>query len=403
MKYIKVLGLSVIVLMGLMITSNAQVIVPVGTTTRQSSQLIMWYDQVSDLGRFSFIQVTNGSLDSGVTIHVQIFASECTDFNLDTFECDGQVFRCVEHDFNDFLTPGDTDVFDLGNLSGIDIENTKGFVVVTAVQEENGEAISFQHLFGNSYVYDLALPGMHRLNSMGRDAVSFTTGNITPEGDPLNGVSNGFVLIQPEVLKFNYIEILEVDGHEGFTNLADVISISFADDYDGSALEGYAAEPADATWTPLIFDESETPTSCSPVPQDCFFDIGLNDVILVANPFLDNDKVLCPGNDNDEGWMRINVSGLGDLENEVGIYAVSRSLNTGDATWMYAEGEVIEPIPTPTPTPIPPTPTPTPLPPGGGGGCAVAGPVSGMGISIVGMLIPLVPAFGIGLRRLLRR
>src|SRR3990172_8038577 len=148
MKYIKVLGLSVIVLMGLMITSNAQVIVPVGTTTRQSSQLIMWYDQVSDLGRFSFIQVTNGSLDSDVTIHVQIFASECTDFNTVTFECDGQVFRCVEHDFNDFLTPGDTVVYDLSHIVdndhpsdvGIDVDNTKGFVVVTAVQEANGEA-----------------------------------------------------------------------------------------------------------------------------------------------------------------------------------------------------------------------------------------------------------------------
>ena len=171
MKCIKVLGLSIIVLMGLMITSHAQVIVPVGTTTRQTSQLIMWYDQVSDLGRFSFIQVTNGSLDSGVIIHVQIFASECTNFNLDTLVCEGQVFRCIEHDFNDFFTPGDTFVYDLGNLFGIDIDNTKGFVVVTAVAEENGEAISFQHLFGNSYVFDSNLPGLHRLNSIDRKSV----------------------------------------------------------------------------------------------------------------------------------------------------------------------------------------------------------------------------------------
>src|SRR3972149_75140 len=334
MKYIKVLGLSVIVLRGLMISSNAQVIVPVGTTTRQSSQLIMWYDQVSDLGRFSFIQVTNGSLDSGVTIHVQIFASECTDFNTVTFECDGQVFRCVEHDFNDFLTPGDTDVFDLGNLSGIDIDNTKGFVVVTAVEEPNGEAISFQHLFGNSIIFDFNASTEFRLNSMGRDAIDFATGDIIADDfEPLDGDEDGFVLIQPDVLKFNF------DTDVDTFIFADIVSIAFKDNYDGSALEGYAAEPADALWTALIFDEFEFPVSCNPVPQDCFFDIGLNDVFVAANPVLDDELVLCPGNDNFTGWTRINVSGLDEFENELGIVGIIGPFIevSGGATWMFVE------------------------------------------------------------------
>jgi len=451
MKYIKVMGLSLIVLMGLVIASYAQVVVPVGQTSRQTSQLVLWYDQVTTfLGRSSLIQVTNGSLASGVTIHVQIFASDCTNFNIPNLRCIGDVRRCIEHDFNDFLTAGDTVIYDMGTIRnnsgqsvGINVDNTKGFVVVTAVIDDNDEAISFQHLFGNSYVFDVNLPGVHRLNSMGRDAVNFVTGNITPEFDLLDGISDGFVLIQPEVLKFNFKDIRVVGPNTGDENLADVITIAFKDNYNGSSRGGYAAEPAFAAdgivGTPIIFNNVERFVSCNPIPQDCFYDIGLNDFIGVANPFLDDGKVLCPGNTFSEGWVRISESGLDGFENKMGIIAISRSLDTGDATWMYVEGPTIEPTPTPTPTPIatptptptptpqacseedpecppgqhceiipgggicvPGAPTPTPIPPSGGGGCAVAGPVSSMG-SIASMFIPLIPAFGIGLRRLLRR
>ena len=170
---------------------------------------------------------------------------------------------------------------------------------------------------------------------MGRDAVSFITGNITPEGDPLDGVSNGFVLIQPDVLKFNF------DTDDDTFIFADIVSIAFKDNYDGSAFEGYAAEPAGALWTALIFDEFEFPVSCNPVPQDCFFDIGLNDVLVAANPLLDGDLLLCPGNDNFTGWVRINVSGLdvGEFENELGIVGIIGPYieTSGGATWMFVE------------------------------------------------------------------
>jgi len=299
-------------------------VVPVGKTEEQASQLILWYDQTEDeFGRFSFIQVTNANLDSGVTIHLQIFASD-------------RASKCVEHDFNDFLTAGDENTYDLSSLSGINIDNTKGFVVVTAVEEPNGEAISFQHLFGNSIIFDFNASTEFRLNSMGRDAIDFATGDIIADDfEPLDGDEDGFVLIQPDVLKFNF------DTDDDTFIFADIVSIAFKDNYDGSAFEGYAAEPAGALWTALIFDDEEFPVSCNPVPQDCFFDIGLNDVLVAANPLLDGDLLLCPGNDNFTGWVRINVSGLdvGEFENELGIVGIIGPYieTSGGATWMFVE------------------------------------------------------------------
>ena len=314
---------ALVFLIGLTTIPAISQVVPVGKTEEQASQLILWYDQTEDaFGRFSFIQVTNANLASSVIIHVQIFASD-------------EFSRCVEHDFNDFLSAGDEDTFDLSDLFGINIDNTKGFVIITAVAEENGEAISFQHLFGNSIIFDFNAGSEYRLNSMGRDAVSFITGDVAPDFTELDGEDFAFVLIQPDVLKFNF------DTGDDTFIFADVVSIAFQDNYDGSAIEGYAAEPADATWTPLIFDEFENPISCDTVPQGCFFDIGLNDVFVTANPLLDGDKVLCPTNDFFTGWVRINVNGLDpdEFENEVGIIGIIGPFieASGGATWMFVE------------------------------------------------------------------
>ena len=317
------------------IPAYSQYITPVGKTEEQTSQLILWYDQTEvAFGRFSFIQVTNASLVNGVTIHVQIFASNAP------------TSRCVEHDFNHFLTAGDEETYDLSDLSsfGINIDNTKGFVVVTAVAGDSGEAISFQHLFGNSIIFDFNAQSEYRLNSMGRDAEDFVTHGIPPEFTPLDGIDFGFVLIQPDVLKFNFVT--NVDSAP-FT-FADVVSIAFKDDYDEPPFGGYAAKRGDAVWTPSIFDDAESEISCNPVPQDCFFDIGINDVFTPANPLLDGRTVLCPGNRFGLGWARVRVSGLDEFENELGIIGVigfnpippevSSALEfSGGASWMFVE------------------------------------------------------------------
>ncbi len=310
------------------IPAYSQPFTNVGRTEEQASQLILWYDQTeAAFARFSFIQVTNANLFDGVTIHVQIFASNAP------------LVRCVEHDFNDFLTAGDEETYDLSNLSsfGINIDNTKGFVVVTAVESDSGEAISFQHLFGNSIIFDFNALSEYRLNAMGRDAIDFVTGDIIVDDfEPLDGDEDGFILIQPDKLKFNFV----TDAPSAPVTFADVVSIAFKDDYDGPPFDGYAAVRANAVWTPELFNDTEDGVSCNPIPQDCFFDIGINNVLRPANPLLDGPAtVLCPGNTTQSGWALIDVSGLDDFENELGIIGIiGFDLEfSGGATWMFVE------------------------------------------------------------------
>ncbi|MEM4408408.1 MAG: putative metal-binding motif-containing protein [Candidatus Caldarchaeum sp.] len=63
-----------------------------------------------------------------------------------------------------------------------------------------------------------------------------------------------------------------------------------------------------------------------------------------------------------------------------------------------------EPQPSPTPSPSPtPQPTPSPIIVEEGGDCSIAGPVNVGAGGVAGALLPLLPAFAVGIRRLLRR
>jgi len=297
-------------------------VVPVGKTEEQASQLIFWYDQTPQgFGRTTLIQVTNAS-PNPVNVHVQILTNS-----------PGAI--CDEVDFDDFYTGNDTHIYNLTDIvpndgtSPVpnDVNETKGFIVITPINNiAEEEAISFQHLFGNSYIFDVVGGVEYRLNSMGRDAVSFTTGDIiTEDYIELDGIANGFVVIQPEILKFNFNSL---PG----SNFADIVSIAFVDNYN-APFGGYAAQAGAASWNARIFDEFEEDISGCDVTQNCFFDIGLNEVILAANPYL-GDILLCPGNTTPNGWVKIEVGGLGDLENELGIVAITTP-PFGGASWMY--------------------------------------------------------------------
>ncbi len=379
----------------------SQVIAPTGKTQLQASQLILWYDEEKVVNnRNSGFQITNASVDTPVWVHVQIFASS----NASPGDPTTAVI-CSETNFNDFYTPNDTHFYDMNSLFTNDplntifigdFSNTKGFVVVTPIDAPGTRnAISHQHMFGDTFIFDGTSYG-YSINSMGRDAVSFSTGSVVPNGTVLDGVSNGYVLLQPEILKF---------VHHPDSVAVDIVSIAFRDNYEG--VFGYVAEPADAVWTPLIFDEDENPVSCSPVVQNCFFDIGLNEDTGQANSLLGN-RLLCPGNDFNAGWVKIAVSGLEGLENELGLWG-STDFNTGGATWMHAEGAA---------TAVAPPPECTVdadcaagevcvleiciAAPGTGGGCAIASTATA-GSTAANALVVLIPLLGIGLRSMLRR
>jgi hypothetical protein len=176
--------------------------------------------------------------------------------------------------------------------------------------------------------------------------IAIPPGLPVADGTVLDGVDTGYILLQPEILKFAFNKI------SGFPDedLTDVVSIAFKDNYNGP-FGAYAAAPANAIWDGLIFDNAENLISGCDVVQECFFDIGLNQNYISANPFLTStlpldfedqfNVLLCPNNFNFQGWVKIEVTGLDDLENEIGIVAnigdIGSFNSVGSAVYMHAE------------------------------------------------------------------
>lgn len=359
----KISSILLMIFLFLNVNSHSQVIKPAGTTDELASQLIHWYDQDGiTTGRSSLLQITNTNDVSGVWLHVQVFRSFDSDESLET--PDDKVI-CNERDFVDFLTPNDTHVYILGTENfaknegegsdgtgsgvetSLDLRNSKGFVVVTPVVNESDlTAISFPYLHGTTIVTEENRA--YRLNAMGREAVDFTTGELTEENTPLDGTTNGFALIQPEELYFNFLDAVTGVVEVGM----DVVGITFQDSYGPPGLLGYSANPADVSLISFLFDSKEDPTSCGSRDINCFSSIGLNEDKGDANALLDNE-VLCPGVDiliTDSGFRvgaaRIFISGFEDSENLIGLTTLrdtlfifgSSSTQIAGADWMITRG-----------------------------------------------------------------
>ena len=326
--------------------SEAQILKPTGTFTRQSSQMIYWYDaEESDPD----VQITNTNDTEGVWIHVQMFQNDDPDGTPGT----GDEIICDERDFVDFLTPNDTHVYDIdnapftrntgetpgvpGGLVNIDIDDTTGFIIITpVVSDVDFTAISFQHLIGNITFNGNA----DWYNAMGRDALNFATGEVEPDGTPLDGVTNGFVVLQPDELIFNFIN----DGP------VQVVGMAFQDSYGPAGLLGYNILPAEVTWTSFVFDYRENPTSCGSRTINCYDTLGIEeDDFDQVQDLLGDDDFLCGGIDipvvpgvnpgaDQYGWARIFVSGLGDFVSHLGIFANDYAANDVDDTvWMFTK------------------------------------------------------------------
>ena len=354
--------------------SESQIIRTTGNPDEASSQLVYWYDNTVD-GVFdillSTIQVTNTNPSEGVFIHVQIFRSfDPTDTGNDDAD-KSDVIRCEERDFVDFLTPNDTHVYFLnetnftkntgesegtaGELTTIDLADTKGFILITPiVSESDFSAISFQHLTGNSGIANInpTLQGF-RVNAMGRDAVDFATGEEIADGIVLDGVSNGFVLLQPDELSFSFIHS-EGDGVMRFAE-SYVVGVNFIDSYGTPGLLGYNVIPGETTWTSFLFDFKENPTSCGNLTNSCFMSVGVYDEYPDANTELD-DLLLCSAVDLPDlpqdpftvlnltsGYAKIFISGLDSFENQLGLFAFQEieglrgGFSQAGASWMFTK------------------------------------------------------------------
>ena len=327
----------------------SQVIKPTGTTDRPAGQLILWYDNdqiTSD--RSTTLQITNTNPTQVVWLYIQIFSSFDQDGNIRTTN---DKVICEVLDFVDAYTPNDTHVYSLSNVVrnidgspvGIKLDNTKGFVVVTPiVSEDDLNAKSFNHLIGVSKVVDLGKFDLQafNLNAMGRDAVDYSDGKKLPDDKVLDGVSAGFVIIQPENIKFNF------DNVKG--DKVDVVSITFKDQYN----LGYRALPGATKWNPFVFDSNENIISCSPFKSFCFHSIGLNSDLDDNNLLLDN-KRLCENTPfppitggTITGWSEIFIQNIEGPENQIGLFSYTTSikisdrvLSLGGADWMHGDGE----------------------------------------------------------------
>ena len=376
-----VTALAITVLMMPALSLAAGHIAPVGVTTRGASQLIVWYDETGSenvgFEGLSTFQITNSSTDTAVNIHVQIFA------DFDTSE-GGDAELCREHDFNDTLTLMDTVMYRLsainetdddpgppvapftsGNNSGlpipIDLDGTRGFIVVTSVDTVTlpRQAISHNFLFGSIVTYydNSTDSKAHSLEAMGREAVDVATGGLAPPGTLLDGANNALRILQPSTLYLSFdTESIEFDTEEGDQESANVVSISFEDVYSDPSGE-YRATPSTVAWDPVGFDQFEVGTSCRHHDNTCFITMGINrnwdseiddntGSSMGVDDFTDgSEDRLCPsqqieGQEEDTAFIRIRVSGLSGLENHIGALALDGGENTTSAalaSWMAAE------------------------------------------------------------------
>ena len=339
---------------------------PIGNTTTLSSQLIYNYSttdcggpgcDTSGNADTTALQITNENAEEGTWVHVQIFRSFDPD---NPVVQDGDEVICDERDFVDFLTPNDTHVYELtvpnftkntgesagtaGDATTIDVTGTVGFVVITPVVSESDlTAISFPHLFGTTYLDDVG--GDNAYPAIGRDAIDLVTGERLTTGIPLNGVNNGFKIVQPEQL---FVNVLENSPDMTPEQEVELIGIVFGDNYSEAGLLGYSAVPGSADWTSFIYDFKEDPTSCGNREINCYTTIGINETFDQNNFLLSQDDFLCAGtitpihpavtNAKVFGWLRIFVNGLDENENLFGIYHNERgALGSGEHLHVIGE------------------------------------------------------------------
>ena len=320
-------------------TSFSQVVIPSGTATEASGQLIYVFGSADSP---ETLHITNTNDTVGIWIHVQVFINEDTDADL--------IFDriCDERDFVDFLTPNDTHAYITDNLVSNIGETSAptpgnfvpvglaadefGFVVITpVVSDVDFTAISFPHLTGNIN------SGFFTswTNTMGRNAVDYATAEVLADGTPLDGITNGFELLQPSQLSVN----VEDDNANETTAF---ITVVFEDSYGPAGLLGYAVLPGTATLTSFVFDFIENPTSCGNVTIDCFNIYGIEEDDF--NSILgDGAPLLCGGTDipanangDQYGWIRSFVSGLGN-SNFLVAFGTDTASDSEDLVWAYTK------------------------------------------------------------------
>jgi hypothetical protein len=214
--------------------------------TDNSSFQLFYYWDLRD--RDSSFQVFNTSGDP-VSIHVQIFIANSTPGD------------CNEIDFIDELTALDAHIYELQNLARNDgtlpplsftlPDNTFGFAVISVIESPGFEVVNNPVLIGSFRIVDNA-GYEYRANPAGVKPIGFTTDSYSFNFDSLGDVTS-----------------------------SDVVGIPIV--WGGSGFSAVMAGPQIfALFDPLILDEHENVTSCSPVIFTCSaagLNQGINNVL----------------------------------------------------------------------------------------------------------------------------
>jgi hypothetical protein len=369
-------------------------------TTIIGSQLVSWWSQKNL--RNTYLQVTNligFCAFNGEVINFPFGipcygVQDCPDPTDPRFSCIGPNLEvkfldeaCVEiTNFCDPYTPGDTHVYNLGDLidnNGIPrndavLQGKEGVFVVTPVNNcEEEIPISWNFLDGNLRLFDLGNDTDYGTNIYARRVEDFLFECRFPTffvgGDCV------YQFVGPSQLKQNFFQV-----PFSAASAADLVLISFIDNYNlpPFAFIPYAVVPGDTLFTPDDFcNDIEQCESCTP-QRGCFVRTGLDDPFPISEDFAPPTPTPTP------------------------TPTVTAIPCTSDADCPAGfECEFLD-QPSGFCVPIPPTPTATPTStpgPGGGDGCDIAGAPVQLGTAMANILIPLVPAFAIGYRIIRRR
>jgi len=280
--------------------------------------------------RETLIQITNVDEDSpGATIHIQIW-------NVGT--------DCIENNFNDFYTPGDTHVYNLrdittndGHEEGIVLpDDAYGiFAAVARVPNDSDLIGNLRILDDNGYEYRTNLQDEQHDQGI-------------PDGDDL-------------FMTFNF------NTEEGVT-LSDIIGIPYDDDGGQGGSSGHnSIFVADVlnqyhNFEVNLFDLNENIFSCRNVafacvtPEHPLYEALLEEIeddggsSSVANhqfginnaiPHSRGGELLCPGNIISEGFVRLEVIEDGSDTEDDAIYFIGLNNGNGrgslDAFWLQNE------------------------------------------------------------------
>ncbi len=296
---------------------------PIDQTDQATYRVVYFWDM--RMARQTLAQLTNTSQFT-IDVHVQIF------------NVTSPAVVCEETNFNDRYTPGDTHVYDLSNLVSNNDADGLGAVGMSAPAADLDEGYGLL-VITDTTIRDSTLIGMFRIID-GDSDFEYRT-NAAGEDQRFQGADN----------LWNYADINfnNVDG----SNLSDVVGLV----YRSASLDSVIASPllqvtfgdvtgdvTDPTPQIHIFDEFESPTSCSPTTFAC--DLTLVDKGI--DNFHPNSKGevnrIC--NDSvDVGWLFMPVNGFRCFDinfggtpgacgpNLVNMYFVGfLGLNNGDGT-----------------------------------------------------------------------